>query len=274
MSVRREVGDGVLVVRIDREDRRNALDRESTLRLVRMLEDAALDESLRAVHLTAAGRDFCSGSDWVSANSGKSGGSGGSGGSGDAGRPRPASLVRRLPLQSHRLIELLLTVQLPVVATVRGFAAGLGCQLALAADFTVADEEATFWEPFVHRGFTPDTGATWLLPRLVGLARARRMLLLGERISGAQAAEWGLIHEAVPAADLDGRSRELVAALAKGPTVALGLTKRSLLRSAEVPVAQAMADESFALELASRTADFREGLAAFKARRDPGFTGR
>ncbi|TDC90236.1 enoyl-CoA hydratase-related protein [Actinomadura sp. 7K507] len=276
-SVQHEVRDGVLVVRIDRENRRNALDQESTLRLVRLLEDAALDESLRAVHLTAAGRDFCSGSDWVSANSGSAANSANSANSGDSGdreRPRPASLVRRLPLQSHRLIELLLTIHLPVVATVRGFAAGLGCQLALAADFTVADEDATFWEPFVHRGFTPDTGATWLLPRLVGLARARRMLLLGEKVSGAQAAEWGLIHEAVPAPDLDDRSNELVASLAKGPTVALGLTKQSLLRAAEAPLTRAMSDESYALELAARTADFKEGLAAFKARRDSDFTGR
>ncbi|MFC5746301.1 enoyl-CoA hydratase/isomerase family protein [Actinomadura rugatobispora] len=261
-SIRHDVRDGVLTLRIEREHKRNALDQASTSRLVELLEAAAVDGNLRAVHLTAAGRDFCSGSDWVSSNTGAK------------ERPRPANLVRRLPLQSHRLIELLLTVQLPVVATVRGNAAGLGCQLALAADFTVADEEATFWEPFVKRGFTPDSGASWLLPRLVGLARARRMLLLGEKVSGARAAEWGLIHEAVPAADLDARALELVAALAKGPTVALGLTKQSLQRSSEVPLARALVDESFGLELASRTADFREGLAAFTARRDPDYTGR
>ncbi|XVQ14557.1 enoyl-CoA hydratase/isomerase family protein [Spirillospora sp. CA-255316] len=261
-SIRHDVRDGVLTVRIEREHKRNALDQASTTRLVQLLEAAAVDGNLRVVHLTAAGRDFCSGSDWVSSNSGA------------AERPRPANLVRRLPLQSHRLIELLLTVQLPVVATVRGYAAGLGCQLALAADFAVADEEATFWEPFVRRGFTPDGGASWLLPRLVGLARARRMLLLGEKVNGAQAAEWGLIHEAVPAADLDARARDLVASLAEGPTVALGLTKQALQRSSEVPLARALVDESFGLELASRTADFREGLAAFTARRDPDYTGR
>lgn len=261
-EVHHEVHDGVLTVRIDREHKRNALDQASTVRLVRLLEAASLDESLRAVHLTAAGADFCSGSDWVSSNTDK------------AQRPRPAGLVRRLQLQSHRLIELVLTIQLPVVATVRGHAAGLGCQLALAADFTVADEDATFWEPFIRRGFTPDTGASWLLPRLAGLARARRMLLLGEKVSGARAAEWGLIHEAVPAADLDATATALVESLAEGPTVALGLTKLSILRSAEVPFARALVDESFGLELASRTADFREGLAAFTARRPPDFTGR
>ncbi|GAA3209753.1 enoyl-CoA hydratase/isomerase family protein [Actinocorallia longicatena] len=260
-AVHRDVRDGVLTLRLDRQAKRNALDRASIEHLVALLEEASTDDSLRAVHLTAAGADFCAGSDWVASNAG-------------GGRPRPASLVRRLPLQSHRLIELLLTLQLPVVATVRGVAAGLGCQLALAADFTVAAEDAVFWAPFVRRGFTPDSGASWLLPRLVGLARARRMLLLGEKVSGATAAGWGLIHEAVPAADLDARALELVASLGRGPTVALGLTKQGLLRSAEVPLARALADEAFGLELASRTADFREGLAAFADRRDPDFTGR
>ena len=260
-AIRRELSDGVLTLEINREHKRNALDQASVLHLVYLLEEAAVDESLRVVHLTAGGADFCSGSDWVASNT-------------DTGRPRPASLVRRLPLQSHRLIELLLTIQLPVVATVRGVAAGLGCQLALAADFAVADENATFWAPFTRRGFTPDSGASWLMPRLVGLARARRMLLLGEKVTGATAAEWGLIHEAVPEAELDARAQALVASLAQGPTVALGLTKQALLRSQEVPLARALVEESFGLELASRTADFREGLAAFTDRRDPNFSGR
>lgn len=260
-TISAESADGVLTVRLDRPEKKNALDQSAQRRLVEVLESAALDESLRVIHLTAAGDDFCSGSDWVAANA-------------DGGKPRPASLVRRLPLQSHRIIELLVSIQLPVVASVRGSAAGMGCQLALAADFAIAAEDATFWEPFVLRGFTPDTGATWLLPRLAGLARARRMLLLGERISGARAAEWGLIHEAVPAAEVEATSLELVARLASGPTVALGLTKQALLRGADVPLARALDDEARALELAARTADFREGLKAFSERRDPTFEGR
>jgi 2-(1,2-epoxy-1,2-dihydrophenyl)acetyl-CoA isomerase len=256
---------GVLTVRLGRPEKKNALDQAAQRRLVMILEDAALDESLRVIHLTAVGDDFCSGSDWVAANKdqGK-----------ETAKPRPASLVRRLPLQSHRIIELLLSIQLPVVASVQGAAAGMGCQLALAADFTVAAADATFWEPFVLRGFTPDTGSTWLLPRLAGLARARRMLLLGDKVTGETAAEWGLIHEAVPAADLEAVAGALVARLAAGPTVALGLTKQQLLRSAESTLTQALADESYALELAARTSDFREGLRAFSERRDPSFEGR
>ncbi len=257
---------GVLTITLDRPGKKNALDQAAQSRLVEVLEAAALDETLRVIHLTGAGDDFCSGSDWVAANAGSD--------EGRAAKPRPASLVRRLPLQSHRVIELLLSIQLPVVASVRGAAAGMGCQLALASDFTVAAEDATFWEPFVLRGFTPDTGSTWLLPRLAGLARARRMLLLGEKVSGATAAEWGLIHDAVPAADLDGTAAALVERLATGPTVAIGLTKQQLLRSSDVPLTRALADEALALELAARTADFREGLKAFSERRDPNFEGR
>jgi 2-(1,2-epoxy-1,2-dihydrophenyl)acetyl-CoA isomerase len=261
MAIQHDRTGGILTVRIDRPHKRNALDLDAVRALIGLLESAALDDTLRVVHLTATGADFCAGSDWVASN-------------GSGQRPRPANLVRRLPFQSHRLIEALLTLPLPVVATVRGHAAGLGCQLALAADFAIADERAVFWEPFVHRGFTADSGASWLLPRLVGLARARRMLLLGEQVDGATAADWGLVHEAAPAAELDSRAAELVARLAAAPTVAVALTKQALLRSAEAPLARALVDESFGLELAARTADFREGLAAFTDRRDPDFTGR
>ncbi len=95
------------------------------------------------------------------------------------------------------------------MCTVRGWAVGLGCNLALAADFTVAADDAVFWEPFVTRGFSPDSGSTWLLPRLVGLARAKEMLLLGEKVTAADAADWGLIHRAVDPAELDGSGRGL-----------------------------------------------------------------
>ena len=148
--------------------------------------------------------------------------------------PRVGNLQRRTALQAHRLIELIASIQLPVVCAVRGWAAGLGCQLALAADFTVAAETATFWEPFVARGFTPDSGATWLLPRLVGVARAKELLLLGEKVTGAQAAAWGMIHRAVPDAEVAGAAEALVRRLAQGPTVAIGLAKRCIQSSLEL----------------------------------------
>ena len=163
---------------------------------------------------------------------------------------------------------------LPVVCAVRGWAAGLGCQLALVADVTVAADDARFWEPFLQRGFTPDSGATWLLPRLVGVARAKELLLLGRRLTGAEAAEWGLVHRAVPETDLDATAEELVSRLASGPTVAIGLTKRALHRALEGSLSEALEAEANALELSSRSPDFKEGLAAFRESRPPDFTGR
>jgi 2-(1,2-epoxy-1,2-dihydrophenyl)acetyl-CoA isomerase len=251
----------ILRLVLDRPDRRNSLSHAMIDTLIEALTDAATDDDLRAVHIAGAGGDFCSGADWLAANrSGQ--------------RPRTGDLVRRIPLTSHRVIELIQTIALPVVCTVRGWAVGLGCNLALAADFTVAADDAVFWEPFLDRGFSPDSGATWLLPRLIGVARARRMLLLGEKVSAADAADWGMIHQAAAAQDADQVTEDLLARLAAGPTVALGLAKSALRTSQHATLEQAMTQELYNLELSCRTTDFKEGLAAFRERRTPDFTGR
>jgi 2-(1,2-epoxy-1,2-dihydrophenyl)acetyl-CoA isomerase len=256
-----EADGGLLRVVIDRPERKGALNVAAVSRMVEALEAAATDDTLRAVLLTSAGRDFCTGSDWVASNAGGE-------------KPRPGSVQRRTPLQAHRLVALLMELQLPVVCAVRGWAAGLGCQLALAADLTVAAEDARFWLPFVKRGFTPDSGSTWLVPRLIGVARAKELLLLGREIEGAEAARIGMIHRAVPENALQAAVDELVAELLAGATVAVGLTKRCLHSALDGGIVEAMANESMALELSARTSDFREGLAAFTERRDPRFEGR
>jgi 2-(1,2-epoxy-1,2-dihydrophenyl)acetyl-CoA isomerase len=257
-----ESRDGVLRVLLDRPARKNSLDPVAVRRIIEVLEAAATDDTLRVVLLASRGPDFCAGADWVAANSK------------DGPRPRIGSVQRRTAIQAHRLVELLMEIQLPVVCSVRGWAAGLGCQLALAADFTVAAESSRFWEPFTGRGFTPDSGATWLLPRLVGVARAKELLLLGRELTGREAAECGLILRSVPDDDLDAATEDLVGELAGAATVAIGLTKRCINRALDVGLVEAMESEAFALELSSRTADFREGLAAFKDRRAPDFEGR
>lgn len=254
-------GDGgVLRLTLDLPGRRNALDAAAVRRLVATLEAAATDDTLRVILLTGRGADFCAGADWVAANAG-------------GARPRTGSLQRRVPLQAHRVIELLTQLQLPVVCAVRGNAAGLGFQMALAADFTIAAASACFWEPFLARGFSADSGSTWLLPRLVGVARAKELLLLGRKLTGAEAAQWGVIHRAVPDDELESATEALVMQLAGAATVAVGLTKRCIQRALETGLVEAMQDEALALELAARTADFKEGLLAFKERRPSRFTG-
>jgi 2-(1,2-epoxy-1,2-dihydrophenyl)acetyl-CoA isomerase len=251
----------VLRITLARPDKRNSLSRQMQQGLVACIENAPDDETLRVIALSGEGDHFCGGADWVATNRGEE-------------RPRVASIHRRVGREAHRLIQAMLTVQLPIVCTVRGWAAGIGCHLALASDFTLAAEDSRFWEPFAQRGFTPDSGGTWLTTRLVGVARAKRMLLLGREVSGARAAEWGMIHEAHPAAQLGDVSEALIGELAEGATATIGLTKYAIARSLELPLEQALEIESFALELSSRSLDFKEGLKAFREKRTPRFEGR
>jgi 2-(1,2-epoxy-1,2-dihydrophenyl)acetyl-CoA isomerase len=230
--------------------------------LIDAVESAGVDERVRFIVLSGAGDHFCGGADIVARNAG------------DSRKPRTGSIQRRLPTQAHRLIPMLLTVQVPVVCAVRGWAAGIGFQLALAADFTIASDDARFWEPFVERGFTPDSGATWMLPRRVGAVRARELLLLGRALDGKEAQEWGAIHRAVPNGELEAAVEDVVTQLAHGPTVTLGLTKWLLHEGAALPLDAHLANEAFAMELSSRSEDFREGMAAFKDRRAPRVEGR
>ncbi len=257
-----EVSGSVLRLRLDRPDHRNAINDTMMAGLIEAVDTAGRDEGVRVITISGSGDHFCGGADIVARNAG------------DQQRPRVGAIQRRLPSQAHRLLPLLCTVQVPVVCAVRGWAAGIGLQIATAADFTVATEDARFWEPFSSRGFTPDSGATWLLPRAIGISRAREMLLLGREVDGTEAAEWGLVHRAVPTADLDRVTDELVGTLAGGPTVALGLTKWLLQTGTSATLDDHLRNEGFAMELSSRSEDFREGLGAFKDRRPPEFKGR
>lgn len=252
----------VLRCTLDRVKARNALDDDMMLALIDAVETAGQDERVRVIAITGRGDHFCAGADIVARNAPT-----------DV-KPRVGSIQRRLPAQAHRLVPLLLTVQTPVVTSVRGFAAGIGFHLALASDFCVASESARFWEPFLARGFTPDSGGAWLLPRLAGTRLAREMILLGRGLSGSEAAAHGLIHQAVADSELDAATEELVQRLAGSPTVALGLAKWLMFTGASLPLDAHLANEAFALELSSRSQDFREGLAAFREKRDPDFTGR
>jgi 2-(1,2-epoxy-1,2-dihydrophenyl)acetyl-CoA isomerase len=252
---------GVLTLRLARPDKRNAMDDGMMYAAIDAVDRAGRDEAVRAILIASEGEHFCSGFDIVARNR-------------EGGKPRVGSIQRRLPAQAHRLIPLLCTTQVPVVCAVRGWAAGIGFNLALAADFTVAAIDARFWAPFVERGFTPDSGATWLLPRRVGEMRAREMILLGRVVRGAEAVDWEMIHQAVPALEVDAVAGELATTLAGSATVALGLAKWLLHTGATTALDDHLRSEAFAMELSSRSEDFREGLAAFQEKRPPEYRGR
>ena len=251
----------VLRIRLDRPDRRNSLTDPIVYALVDTFDAAGSDESVRVIHLSGSGEHFCSGFDLGERAPGPD-------------KPRVGSIHRRMNGHVNKLIPTMLSTQTPIVCTARGWVIGLGLDLALASDFTVVADDARLWAPFTTFGFTPDSGASWLLPRLAGVARAKDMLLLGTKVAGAEAAMWGLVHRSVPAAELDAAGEELVQRLAKAPTVALGLTKLLVHRGLTADIDRHLAEEAWAMEVSSRSDDFKEYGRAAREKRDPEFGGR
>jgi len=251
---------GVLTLTINRPDRGNALDGPTVDMFIDVLEDLAADPGeVRAVLLRSEGRHFCTGADIGGADRGPRGAIG--------------HMVRSLGRGPHRLIELLWDCRLPVVAELTGRSSGLGLHVALTADVTVAAESATFAEPFTDRGFSVDSGGSWLLPRFVGLTRAKRMLYTSEVLDAPTALEWGLVSEVVPDALVVSRALGAAGTLARQATFALGVTKGLLHRHLQDDLGSAVRAEAEAIELTIRSEDFKEGIRAFKEKRAPDFTG-
>jgi 2-(1,2-epoxy-1,2-dihydrophenyl)acetyl-CoA isomerase len=260
-GITRAQDGAVLRVCFNRPERRNSLTDPIVYALIDTVDAAASDESVRVIHLGGEGEHFCSGFDLGERTPGPE-------------RPRVGSVHRRMNGHVNRLIPAMLSCQTPIVCTARGWIIGLGLDILLATDFAVVADDARLWAPFTTFAFTPDSGATWLIPRLAGVARARDMLMLGEKVSGADAASWGLVHRAAPAGDLQAVSRQLVERLAAAPTVAVGLTKLLVFRALTADLTSHMADEAWAMEVSSRSEDFREYGLAKQERREPRFTGR
>ena len=248
--------DAVLVVTLNRPERLNA----APPAMFDEVRDAlaALDGA-RAVLLAGAGRGFCSGADVA----------GGAMGAADPGSATFAALTQHY----NPTLSAIADLSVPVVSAVRGPAAGIGCSLALAADFCVAADGAYFLQAFVNIGLVPDGGASWMLPRLIGRARAAEMTMLGERVPAAKALDWGMIHRVVPDASLDDEALALAARLAAGPTVALGLMRRAMGAALETDYAQAMQREAEDQRTARGSADSAEGGRAFLEKRPPAFRG-
>jgi 2-(1,2-epoxy-1,2-dihydrophenyl)acetyl-CoA isomerase len=252
---------GILRLRLDRPDRRNAVTDDMVLALTETIEAAGSDEAVRVIALTGTGEHFCSGFDL------------GLRGASDE-RPRAGATQRQMRFHVNRLIPTMLETQTPIVTAATGYVIGLGFNLVLASDFAVVADDARLRAPFAGMGFTPDSGASWLIPRLVGVARAKDLLMLSREITGLEAAEWGLVHRAAPERSVSAVADSLVAELASAATVAVGLTKLLVQRSLTVDLERHLADEALALELSSRSADFQEFAKARRDRRDPDFQGR
>jgi 2-(1,2-epoxy-1,2-dihydrophenyl)acetyl-CoA isomerase len=252
----------VLRVRLNRPERRNALTDEMVLALIETIEAAGSDESIRVIALTGSGEHFCSGFDL------------GQRGRGEDKTPRAGSTQRRMRWQVNRLIPTMLETQTPIVTAAHGWAIGLGLHVLLASDFAVVADDARLRAPFATMGFTPDSGGSWLIPRLAGIARAKELIMLGREINGAQAAEWGMVHRAVPDAQVDPTAADLVDELVSAATVAVGLSKLLIHRGLSVDLERHLADEALAIEVSSRSDDFHEHVRARRERRDPKFEGR
>jgi 2-(1,2-epoxy-1,2-dihydrophenyl)acetyl-CoA isomerase len=257
---------GVTTIVLDRANRKNALTAAMIRTISATVRQASADDVTRVVVIRSNGVDFCSGIDLAESNRPKAGDSTNS-------RPRAGHLQRRLGDNAHEMILTMAGAQVPIVAAVRGWAAGVGNMLALSADVTIATPSARFWVPFVTKGFTPDSGNTWLLPRLVGLARAKEMVLRGTPIDGQRAAEWGLVNRCVPEGELDAAVSEVAGGFASAATVSVGLARVLLHQNLSIDLPAALRNEAIHEELAVRSDDFKEGMRAFAQKRPPEYTG-
>ncbi|HLJ60461.1 MAG TPA: enoyl-CoA hydratase-related protein [bacterium] len=251
-----ETRDGVRVITLNRPDVLNAFTATMGDELHDALRDAEQDAAVRSVLLTGAGRGFCSGQDLREES------------------PGPRAYGALLRTRYNRIILRMRTMETPVLAAVNGVAAGAGCNLALAADLRIASDRASFIEVFARIGLIPDSGGTWLLPRLVGTGRALEMMMLAEPVDAPTAERIGLVNRVVPHDELLPRAMEWAARLAQGPTRAYGLIKRGVERNLSADLRSALDYEAFLQDIAGRTDDHREGVSAFREKRTPAYRGR
>lgn len=253
------VSEGVGEITLDRPKVLNSFTRPMARELQSALRVAGQDPEVRAVLLTGAGRAFCAGQDLAEAVPP------------DAPPPPIEDIVRETYNPTVLAIR---AIEKPVIAAVNGVAAGAGANLAFACDIILAAENATFIQAFARIGLVPDTGGTWFLPRLLGAHRATALMMLGEKLTAAEAQAMGLVWRVYPAAQLHQAAREFARHLATQPTRAFGLTKRALNASMDNSLEEQLALEAELQAEAGRTRDFDEGVRAFLEKRTPAFEGR
>jgi 2-(1,2-epoxy-1,2-dihydrophenyl)acetyl-CoA isomerase len=254
--------DGIRRITLNRPEAANALRPVDRDRLIELVNEADEDHAIRVVVIGANGRHFCSGADVTGIARSNSG---------DA--KRATDSMRKIMNGAQRLVAAVLDCGKPVIAVVNGAAAGIGAHLVLAADLVVAAEDANFVEVFVRRGLVVDGGGAYLLPRRMGMQKAKELAFFGDKLPAAEALALGLVNRVVPAAELDAAADEFARRLAAGPTTAISLTKRLLNASPDGDRAAAFLAEAMAQEIQSTAEDSREGVRSFMERRPPEFRG-
>lgn len=256
-SIVYEKKDRIAYVTLNRPDVFNAFDDAQSYELQDILKDVKKDDNIRVMVLTGAGRAFSSGQDLKAI-------------SGGGKRSLSESLYKRY----NPIIRAMRDLPKPIICRLNGVAAGAGASLALACDFIVASEAASFVEAFVGVGLVLDSGSSWFLPRAVGPARAFEMASMGTKISATQAFEWGMVNRLVAPEALDEETGKVSEFYANAPTLAIGMMKKMLNRSSHSDLDSMLEYEAYCQEIAGRSADYTEGVAAFNAKRKPDFQGK
>jgi 2-(1,2-epoxy-1,2-dihydrophenyl)acetyl-CoA isomerase len=256
-SIVYEKKDRIAYVTLNRPDVFNAFDDAQSYELQDVLKDVKKDENIRVMVLTGAGRAFSSGQDLKAI-------------AGAEKRSLSESLYKRY----NPIIRAMRELPKPIICRLNGVAAGAGASLALACDFIIASEAASFVEAFVGVGLVLDSGSSWFLPRTVGTARAFEMATMGTKIPAATAFEWGMVNRLVAPEALDEETAKVSEFYANAPTLAIGLMKKMLNRSTHSDLDSMLEYEAHCQEIAGRSADYNEGVAAFNAKRKPDFQGK
>jgi len=255
-----EKSGGVATITLNRAEVLNSFNREMSGALVDALQDVALDRGVRAILLTGSGRGFCTGQDLAEFVDGIKAGE----------TPELGPIVRE---RYNPVIQLVRETEKPFICAVNGVAAGAGANLALACDIVLAAESATFIQSFSKVGLIPDSGGSFILPRLVGYARAQALTYLAEKITSSQAFEMGMIYKVLPGAELLPAAQELAIQLASQPTKGLGFIKRLFNAGMGNDLRTQLALEEQLQDEAGRSYDYSEGVLAFIEKRAPNFKG-
>lgn len=258
-TIEYEVSDGVATVTLCRPHALNAFSVRMQQDLAEAIGQLAEDDSVRAVVLTGAGRGFCAGGDIQEMH--------------DVKTSHPTDSRKKIQHMLRTVLMPLVRLEKPVIAAVHGAAVGAGMNLALAADIVLAAENARLSQIFVKVGLVPDTGGLYLLTRLIGLNRAKELCFTGRMLDAQEAFELGLVNRVVPNDRLQSEARSLALQLARGPSVAIGLTKTLLNHASSASLDEMAEYEAYALAVSLSTADHREGIRAFQEKREPNFLG-